>query len=128
MSTDLYVLTWTVILFVIVVFIPSTGRIVAHGFPWGLGNRDTTPDEPAWIARAERAARNLAENLLPFAILVLVANVSGSANEATASGATLFLAARVVHAASYIAGIPYLRTLAFAVGLVGELRILGEIL
>ena len=63
-----------------------------------------------------------------IAILVLVAHVSGSANEATAAGATWSLGARVVYAPAYIAGIPYLRTLAFGVGLAGELRILGAIL
>ena len=128
MSTDLTVLTWTVVFFITLVFVPSTGRIFTNGFFWGLGNRDTTPDDPAWIPRADRAVKNFAENLLPFAILVLVANVSGSANEATAFGASLFLGARIVHAASYIGGIPYLRTLAFGVGLAGELRILGQIL
>ena len=128
MSTDLYVLTWTVVLFILMVVVPSTGRIVNNGFPWGLGPRDTTPENPAWIGRADRAARNMAENLLPFAILVLVANVSGAANEATASGAALFLGARVVYAPAYIFAIPYVRTIAFGVGLAGELRILGAIL
>ena len=128
MSTDLYVLTWTVVLYVIMVVVPSTGRILRNGLPWGLGPRDTSPEVPAWIGRADRAVHNMAENLLPFAILVLVAHVSGSANEATAAGATWFLGARVVYAPAYIAGIPYLRTLAFGVGLAGELRILGAIL
>ena len=68
---------------------------------------------PEWAARAQRAHLNLLQNLAPFAILVLVAQVSGKANATTALGETIFLWARVAHAAICIAGIKYLRTLVF---------------
>ncbi len=68
------------------------------------------------------------ENLPVFAALVLVANVSGAANETTALGATIFFWGRVAHAAVSIAGVPWVRTAAFAVSLAGLLMILSEIL
>ncbi|MFT4570659.1 MAG: putative MAPEG superfamily protein [Hyphomicrobiaceae bacterium] len=43
--------------------------------------------------------------------------MAGVSNEATLFGATLFFWARIVHGAVYIAGIPYIRTAAFVVGL-----------
>ena len=68
------------------------------------------------------------ENLPVFAALVLVAHLSGASNETTALGATIFFWGRVAHAGAYIAGIPYLRTLAFAVSLTGMLMIAWVIL
>ena len=67
------------------------------------------------------------ENLAPFAALVLVAHVSGAANELTALGARLFFWARVVQAGVHIAGIPGVRTLAFAVSVVANLIIFVQI-
>lgn len=43
-------------------------------------------------------------------------------------GAAIFFWARLVHALVFIAGLPWVRTLAFIVGLVGELLILAQIL
>jgi uncharacterized MAPEG superfamily protein len=58
---------------------------------------------------------------------VLVAQVSGKANATTALGATIFFWARVAHAAVYIAGIRYLRTLVFAVATLGAVLILTQL-
>ena len=68
------------------------------------------------------------ENLPVFAALVLVANVSGAANETTALGATIFFWGRAAHAVVYIAGIVWVRTAAFVVSVVGMFMILSEIL
>ena len=92
-----------------------------------FGNRDTPLQFPDWAARTRRAHANLIENLAPFAILVLIAHVAGLANEASAQGATIFFWARAAHFLVYSAGIPYVRTLAFGIALVGELQILGQL-
>src|SRR5262249_56178940 len=91
------------------------------GAAWGLGNREDDFTFPAWAGRAERAHRNLVENLAPFTILVLVAHVTGKANATTAFGATMFFWGRVAHALVYLAGIPYLPTLPFPVSLTAQL-------
>lgn len=129
MTTDLWMLVWTALLCLLLPVTYLMGRSsVPNGLAWGFGNRDTALAIPAWAARAERAHANLVENLAPFAILVLVAHVSGRANSATALGATMFFWARVAHAAVYIAGIPYLRTAVFFLGTAGELIILFQLL
>ena len=128
MTTDLWMLVWSSFLCVMVpfVYVGGLGQ-VPGGFAWGFGNRATALEVPAWTARAVRAHANLVENLAPFAILVLVAQVTGHANATTALGATLFFWGRVAHAAIYTAGIPYLRTAAFFVGTAGELLILTQL-
>ena len=40
-----------------------------------------------WAARAKKAHHNAVENLIPFAALVLVANLAAAANEATDAAA-----------------------------------------
>jgi uncharacterized MAPEG superfamily protein len=63
-----------------------------------------------------------------FAILVLVAHLSGQANDLTALGARIFFWARVAHIIVYTAGIVGLRTLVFGAGLAAEILILVQIL
>jgi uncharacterized MAPEG superfamily protein len=129
MTTDLWMLVWTALLALALPFIYLAGLTQAPGGAlWSLGNRsEPLAGIPEWAARAQRAHLNLLQNLAPFAILVLVAQVSGKANATTALGATIFFGARVAHAVVYIAGIRYLRTLVFAVSMVGALLIFGQL-
>ena len=59
------------------------------------------------------------ENLVLFAILVLVAVIAGKTNSATLMGAQIFLGARIVYALVYIAGIPWLRTAVWGISVIG---------
>ena len=68
-----------------------------------------------WAERLKKAHYNAVENLVVFAALILVANAAGISNPATVSAAAVFFWARAVYAAVYAAGIPWLRTLSFAV-------------
>jgi uncharacterized MAPEG superfamily protein len=128
MTTDLVMLTASAVLCALL-FVPYG---VAQTFKWGIpisvGNREAPPTLPPWAERGIRAHRNMLENFPHFAALVLVAHLSGAANQATALGASLFFYARVVHAVVYLAGIPWVRTVAFFAGLVGEGIILGQII
>jgi len=128
MTTDLWMLVWTAVLCVLLTVPYGVGRILAPGgSEWGFGNRETPIEAPPWVGRAVRAHLNLVENLPAFAILVLVAHVSGHANATTALGATIFFWARVAHVATYIAGIIYARTAVFFLGVIAEVMILRQL-
>jgi uncharacterized MAPEG superfamily protein len=129
LTTELRLLTYTAFI-CLVVWIPyalaaikTRGLSRAVGYPSG-----GTEDLPAWAQRAQRAHMNLVENLAPFAVLVLVAHAMGVSNAATVLGAQIFFWARIVHIGVMLAGIPWLRTLAFAAAMIGNLLILGQIL
>jgi uncharacterized MAPEG superfamily protein len=129
MTTDLQMLVWTALLSVSMPVVYLVGRASAPGgLAWAFGNRDQPLEAAPWAGRAVRAHQNLVENLAPFAILVLVAHVTGLANATTALGATIFFWGRVLHAVVYAAGILYLRTAVFFVGVLGELLILIQLL
>jgi len=129
MTTDLWMLVSTALLYFAILFLYSFGRFATPGgFGWAFGNRDSGLVVAPWIARAVRAQQNLTENIGPFAILVLVAAATGKADRLTALGSTLFLCARVAHAGLYVAGVSYLRSVAWAAALTGEALILLRIL
>ena len=90
----------------------------AAGLQAGLGNRDDLPEATPVGGRAERAAANTIEALLLFTPLVLVAHAAGVDAEALL-GAKVFFWARIAYLPIYLAGIIYLRTLVWGVGLAG---------
>ena len=129
MTTDLWMLTWSTLLCMVIPYPGVTVLLQMPGGPkWGFGNRDSDFAVAAWILRARRAHANMVENLLPFACLVLVAHVAGKANATTALASQLFLASRVVYTLVYMAGIPVLRTIVFSLGVLAQFLILFQIL
>jgi uncharacterized MAPEG superfamily protein len=68
------------------------------------------------------------ENLAVFAPLVVVAALIGVSTPATILASKLYLGARLVHYLVYAAGIPVVRTLAFAVGFAATLAIAVAVL
>lgn len=99
------------------------GRISAWGLIEAMGYPARELPQPEWAVRMQKAHNNLTENLAPFAGLVIAANLASLGNDTTALGAMIFFWARVVHAVVYTIGIPIVRTLSFAVGLVGCLMV-----
>ena len=93
-----------------------------------FGNRDGLPPLTGWAGRAQRAHRNMLENLVLFAALVLVCAVANKTNATTLLGAQLFLWARLAYAVIYVAGIPYLRTAAWLVSVIGLVLIFLQLL
>jgi uncharacterized MAPEG superfamily protein len=94
-------------------------RIQQQGLVQAMGYAENPPEPPKWAQRSQRAHLNLLESLPIFAALVLVAQLTNSFDTLTAAGAALFFWGRIAHALVFIAGIPYLRTLAFTVAWVG---------
>jgi uncharacterized MAPEG superfamily protein len=127
MTTDLTMLALSALLTALLAVPGTAGLILERGLVYAAGNRAETTQLSAWAERAQRAHRNMLENLPVFTALVLVAHVSGAANETTALGATLFFWGRVAHAAVYIAGLPWVRTAAFVVSVTGLFMILLQI-
>jgi uncharacterized MAPEG superfamily protein len=123
MKTELILLVWAVALTVVQVVIAVVGAVQQVGLPTLAGNRENMPDIVGWAGRAARAHRNMLESLVLFTALVLTAHAAGVSNTMTVLGAQLFLVGRAAYAALYIAGVPWARTAAWAVGLIGLILI-----
>ena len=127
MSIELEMLVWSAVLALGQMVIAVLGAQVQVGLPRLAGNREAMPALSGWAGRAQRAHLNMLESLVVFAIAVLVAEAAGRTNETTALGATLFFWARLAYAIVYVVGIPWLRTLVWAVGLAGIVLILSQL-
>jgi uncharacterized MAPEG superfamily protein len=128
MTADLKMLAWTAA-FTAILWIPYIlAHIAAVGPADALTYRGDGTPLPGWADRAKKAHYNAIENLAPFAALVLVAHFAGASNDATVAAAVTYFWARVAHYFVYMAGVPYLRTLTFAIGWLAMLCIFWQIL
>jgi uncharacterized MAPEG superfamily protein len=127
MTIELSLLLWSAVLAVALVIVAVIGAQLQVGLPTLIGNREGLPEITGWAGRAQRAHRNLLENLVLFAILVLTAKAVGVANTTTELGAYLFFWGRVAHAVVYIAGLPWVRTAAWAVAVLGLVLIFTQL-
>lgn len=129
MSTELYILGWTLALALVQILLHAALRTGETGLAYNLGPRDDAgPPVGKLTGRLQRARDNLFETLPIFAVALLIAHVAGRESGLTLWGAGIYLAARVIYVPLYAFGIPVLRTLAWAVALVGLLIILGALL
>ena len=98
-----------------------------EGMQAGLSNRDHLPEATPLGGRAERAAANSIEALVLFVPLALVAHLAGRDAEALL-GAQVFFWARVAYLPIYLVGIIYLRSLVWAIGVVGLAMMVAAVL
>jgi uncharacterized MAPEG superfamily protein len=127
LTPDLKYLLFAVILTFVQMLIAAMGSNQQFGLPTLAGNREGLPDVTGWAGRAKRAHLNMLENLVLFAVLVLVAQAAGKANAATAMGASIFFWARLVYAGVYLAGISWVRTAVWAVSVIGMVIIAWQL-
>src|SRR5258708_39898341 len=101
------------------------------GAEFGLGplavKRETQASQNGLPGRAHRGRPNMLENLPLFIALVLIAQVANKTNATTLLGAELFFWGRLAHWLIYLAGIPWLRTLAWAVSVIGLVLIFAQL-
>jgi uncharacterized MAPEG superfamily protein len=128
MKPELTLLVWATVLTLVQAVIAVQGAMMQVGLPTLAGNREGMPEIKGWGGRASRAHRNMLENLVLFAILVIVAVLADKTNGTTLLGAQIFLYARIAYALVYIAGLPWIRTGVWAVSVVGLVMIFLQLI
>src|SRR5260221_11939144 len=96
-------------------------EVLVRGVVDAVGYPENPKPLAPWARRLKAAHYNAVENLVVFAALVLTAHAAGISNQAIAASAAVYFWARVVHAAAYTFAIPWVRTLAFVVGVGAQL-------
>jgi uncharacterized MAPEG superfamily protein len=127
MTPELLYLVWSAALTLVLAVIAASGATLEVGLPRLAGNRENMPEMSGWAGRAARAHRNMLESLVLFAILVFAARLVNVSNAMTLLGAQLFFWGRLAHAIIYIIGIPWLRTAAWLLSVVGLLLIFWQL-
>ena len=85
------------------------------------GNRDTPPPHTGKAARAQRAMANHTENLILFAIAVVVVTLGDQGTAFTATCAWLYVLARILYVPAYVFGLGPLRGAIWGLGWVATL-------
>jgi len=127
MTPEIIFLLWSVALTLLLAIIAVSAGTLEVGLPRLAGNRENMPELEGWGGRAQRAHRNMLENLVLFAIVVFAARLTNVSNAVTLLGAQLFFFGRIAHAILYVAGVPWLRTLAWLVSVVGIAMIFWQV-
>ena len=125
---ELSLLIWTAALTILQMLVSTLGSISQIGLTTLAGNRDNLTETTGWASRAQRAHRNMLESIAVFAILVMSAHHLNISNDMTVLGAQLFFWGRVAFSIIYIAGIPWVRTAAWGVSLVGLILIFSQLI
>ncbi len=129
MSVEIQWLTWSILLGVAQLSLDAALMTRQRGLKWNASARDGDPPPLTGVAgRADRALRNFLETFPFFAAAVLAVVATGSGDSFTALGSQLYFWARAVYVPLYLAGIPYLRSLVWAVSLLGVFMVLSGVL
>lgn len=119
MSTELLMLAAAGGFTLLLTLIQGTRNIIVLGLATAAGNQHHIAPWSGWNDRLNRAIRNQIEAMAVFAPLLVSIEFANLNNETTALGAQLFVLARISHAIVYTAGIPWVRTTAWAIGVAG---------
>lgn len=124
MTVELKMLACSIVFGIVSVLLAGALATAERGALWNLGNRDgeVKPLTGA-AARAGRASRNFLETFPFFAAAALAVVVAQRHSASTALGAQLYFWGRFVYLPVYVLGIPYLRTLIWAVSFAGLLML-----
>lgn len=125
MAIEIQMLAWAVVLGLVHLLLAATLVTRQRGLKWNTGARDAEQAPLTGVAaRVDRALKNFLETFPFFAAAVLAVVVAGRADADTALGVQLYFWARVLYLPLYAAGVPYLRTVVWAVSLWGLVMVL----
>lgn len=130
MTTELYWLTLTVLMTALFWVPYILDRLAVRGLWLAISDDqpETGEQHSLWAKRAMCAHRNAVENLVVIVPLVLTAHALNISTSLTQTAIVVYFFARLVHFVIYTAGIPVVRTLAFAVGWLCQIAFVAAIL
>ncbi len=124
LSPELYWLTLTVLMTGLMWVPYILNRLVEQGPLVALWDpQGETATRVPWADRMMRAHQNAVENLVIFAPLVLALQLVGITSALTVTACLVYFFARLTHYVVFTLGIPVLRVLAFATGVVAQVTL-----
>ncbi|MBJ6983758.1 MAPEG family protein [Luteimonas sp. MC1750] len=126
MGTELQMLAWAIVLGLVHLMLDAGIKTSERGLAWNASARDGEAKPLGPVAgRVNRSWSNFLETFPMFAAAVLAVVVAGRTDGNTALGAQLYFWARLAYIPLYAAGIPYVRSLVWAVSLAGIVLVLS---
>ncbi len=128
LPVELTVLGWSIILLLVHIVLQSSAATRDNGLAHNAGPRDEKKPVSVMTGRLERAKANFLETYPIFIGLALGLAVTGQTGGSAATGAVIWIVARLLYLPLYAFGVPYIRSLAFLVSVVGLLMMLWRFL
>ncbi|MEO6103350.1 MAG: MAPEG family protein [Pseudoxanthomonas sp.] len=124
-TIEIQMLAWSIALGLAHVLLGAALMTQQRGLKWNASARDGQAAPLTGVAaRVDRGLKNFLETFPFFVAAVLAVVLTQRADADTALGAQLYFWARLAYVPVYAAGIPYLRTLVWAVSIWGLLKVL----
>ena len=124
MNQEIFWLVATIVMTAIFWLPYILNRIIEEGLMPTLQNpKPETPPKAAWAARMIKAHSNAIENLVIFAPLVILVQITNSSNEITLMATQTYFYARLAHFIIYGLGIPYFKTIVFTIGFIAQMAL-----
>lgn len=120
------VLLWSVVLGLVQLVLASMAMNNAVGLPYNLSSRDVPPANAIGktAGRLVRAFNNFRETFGFFAVAVLLVAMLNKHDQASAMGAQLYFWARLIYVPVYALGIQVVRTIVWAISIIGLVMVL----
>lgn len=119
MTFEMSLLIWSVALLLVQIGVQALLLLREQGVSYDAGPRDENRVSSGIAGRAERALRNFLETYPAFVALILAGAVLDQSNGLTQWGASLYMIFRIAYVPLYLAGIPYIRSLAWTASIAG---------
>lgn len=127
MAFELQLLAAAVIIGIIHLLWAAAAAQPQRGLKWNAGPRDEPIVLTGVAGRLDRAFANFRETFPFFASLVIVDYLGGRLGALTSLGALIYVVARAAYIPLYAFGTPYVRSLVWAVSMVGILMLLAAL-
>jgi uncharacterized MAPEG superfamily protein len=125
MTTLLTVLAWGCVLALVHIIAAAQVKTRQYGTKWNMGARDEALPPPVpLVGRLERAQANFFETFPIMIAAVLIVLAAGLSGKWLAIGAWLWLGGRAAYLPLYALGVPYVRTLAWLISILGLVMVL----
>ena len=120
------VLLWSVVLGLVQLVLASMAMNNSVGLPYNLSSRDVPPSNAIsqMAGRLVRAFNNFRETFGFFAVAVLLVAILNKHDQTSALGAQLYFWARLIYVPVYALGIQVVRTIVWAVSIIGLVMVL----
>ena len=129
MPVELKILALGALLLFMHIFVATRFKTAQYGRKWNISARDEALPEPNPVpGRLMRAQANF-EETFPIAIVALLGVVvADRTSQWTALGGWIWLGARAVYLPLYWTGIPVIRTIVWAIALIGLAMVIWPLL
>ena len=127
MTTEIRLLLLTACIGLLHVIISAAFGTKARGMAWNMSSREDNPPPLTGAAgRLQRAQANFFETFPLFIVAVIALRFADVSNNLTVLGAWLYFLSRAIYFPIYAFGITVIRTIIWAVGLLGLIILLVE--